>query len=85
MTATAYSTYVTVSSTGNKITVTLTAPDSTLISGTIDTNDDLSYTLSTGNLFAGIRLRDAGTENAVWTTLNAASPNATVVIRKNYP
>jgi len=80
------STRVTVSSSANVLTITFAA-DSTLIDGTIDTGDDLSYTLQEAWL-AEVFIADGMSTNSNWTSLSAimATPDQrTVVVREQYP
>lgn len=82
--ATAFSANVVVTTSGNTITITL-APDATLINGTIDTGDDLSYTMS-ATLTNGIILRDAQSPFDTWAALSSFTNFSNkILIRGNYP
>lgn len=84
--ADSYSTRIIVSAFANQVTITLAA-DATLISGTIDTDDDLSYTLGS-TLLNNVLLRDATSVSDNFVTLNSLITNATnktIIVRATFP
>lgn len=87
--ADAYTSLLTVTSSGNKVMITLAADDDLIANSDVDEDDDLSYTLNSGVLLANIKVRDAGSQyDADWVALSAITPqsvNTTVMIRGNYP
>ncbi len=83
----AFSSNVAFSSSGNQVFIKL-APDSKLISGPIDEDDDLSYTLGgTANLLGNLYIRDASSAADQWVSLNniLGNPRNIAIIRANHP
>ena len=80
----AFSTRITFTVSGNQLTITLAA-DTSIIT-TIDTDDDLAYTL-TSTATDGVRVKDANSQYDEWTALSGLSGpvfQPVILIRGNY-
>jgi len=80
-----YSSRITFTASGNKLTITLAA-DTSIIT-TIDTDDDLAYTLDATLVQTGVKVKDANSQYDSWTALSALSGPAfqpVILIRGSY-